>query len=408
MQRFSCKTCREGLNVSVVGYRDRDPLESADATAHREAAMEHGQGYPVPVQSPYKARDLSSPMFVEIWLVSAVATILGVRLYLELTGYPQVGGSTLHIAHMLWGGLGMVISFGILLVMASAVWKPAAAMIGGIGFGLFIDELGKFITKDNDYFYQPTIALIYAIFVVLFLVSRTIDRVDKVTQGDHVLYAIQCVEQLAIGRLDEDGRQAGLRHLEEANQQSPLTDSLREILEQADVTARASRARLLDWRDRAAGRYWKLVSGQWLWRLVVFGFILQAISFVGSLALATYEDRFDITNGLSFSESGALISGLVAGALAVYGLVMIVHKQRLRGLKALANSTLVTLLFGQFFAFAASQFAALGTLTFQLIVLGVLRFWITSEKHTHPSERSGLPAAEIQAIEDSGTEGARA
>ncbi len=52
--------------------------------------------------SPFWIRDLSSPYLTELWLVSAVVTILGVRLYLELTGYPQVGGATLHIAHMLW------------------------------------------------------------------------------------------------------------------------------------------------------------------------------------------------------------------------------------------------------------------------------------------------------------------
>lgn len=51
-----------------------------------------------PVHSPFKIRDLSSPYLMELWLVSAVATILGVRLYLQLTGYPQSEGrrSTSH------------------------------------------------------------------------------------------------------------------------------------------------------------------------------------------------------------------------------------------------------------------------------------------------------------------------
>ncbi len=351
--------------------------------------------------SPFKVRDLSSPYLTELWLVSAVATILLVRLYLQLTGYPQVGGATLHIAHMLWGALAMVISFGMLLIMASAVWKPTAAIIGGFGFGLFIDELGKFITQDNDYFYRPAIALIYAVLVVLFLITRTIDRYDKITPGDRMLYAAQCIDQLVIGRLDEEGREAGLRHLEKSGNTSPLARKMREILEDADVAPSASRSRLLDWRDRASRVYWRLVGKRWLWRLVVFGFVIQVINFLGSLALAVADDRFDVSDGLSFSEVGALFSGFVAGGLAAYGLVMIARKHRLRGLRALANSTLVTLLFGQFFAFAANQFAALGSLTLQLVILGVLRFWMTSETHTSPDIDTTLPAAEIQAIKDS-------
>ncbi len=364
-------------------------------TGHERAGSEAG------THSPFLVRDLSSPFLMEVWLVSAVVTILGVRLYLQLTGYPQVGGATLHIAHMLWGALAMVISFGMLLIMASAVWKPTAAVVGGFGFGLFIDELGKFITKDNDYFYRPAIALIYAVLVLLFLVTRTIDRFDKITPGDRLLYAAQCIDQLVIGRLDEDGRAAGLRHLDESGDASPLAQQMRGILETADVSAKASRSRLLGWRDRAGQAYWKMVSNQWMWRLVIIGFVIQVINFVGSLGLAMSEDRFDATDGLTFSESGALVSGFAAGALAAYGLVMIVRKHRLRGLKALANSTLVTLLFGQFFAFAASQFAALGGLILQLVILGVLRFWMSSETHTRPDDTTGLPATEIQAIKDS-------
>ncbi len=373
------------------------PRPDQDQNRSREDRV----GIGPPVHSPFKIRDLSSPYLTELWLVSAVATILGVRLYLQLTGYPQVGGATLHIAHMLWGALAMVIAFGMLLIMASGVWKPAAAIVGGFGFGLFIDELGKFITKDNDYFYRPAIALIYAVLVLLFLITRTIDRIDKITPGDRMLYAAQCIDQLVIGRLDEEGRAAGLRHLDESGNTSSLARKMREILEGADVSSPASRSRLLDWRDRASRVYWRMVSNHWLWRVVVFGFVIQVLNFVGSLALAVADDRFDVTDGLSFSESGALVSGFVAGALAAYGLTMIVRKHRLRGLKALANSTLVTLLFGQFFAFAASQFAALGSLTLQLVILGVLRFWMTSETHTEPEGAIDLPAVEIQALTDS-------
>ena len=49
----------------------------------------------------------------------------------------------------------MVLAIGILLIFLGRGARRPAALIGGVGFGFFIDELGKFITEDNDYFFKP-------------------------------------------------------------------------------------------------------------------------------------------------------------------------------------------------------------------------------------------------------------
>ena len=115
---------------------------------------------------PRMARDIDGGRWLESFLVSAVVSILGIRFYLEATGYPQIGGHGLHIAHMLWGGLFMVVAIVVLLAFVGKRIQQFGAVVGGIGFGMFIDELGKFITSDNNYFYEPTFALIYVIFIV--------------------------------------------------------------------------------------------------------------------------------------------------------------------------------------------------------------------------------------------------
>ncbi len=107
-----------------------------------------------------RARDL-----LEIFFVSAVFSLLLVRFFLFVTGYPQLGGDGLHIAHMLWGGLLMLISITLLLAFLGRRVQQLAAVLGGLGFGVFIDEIGKFITSDNNYFFRPTIGILYAIFV---------------------------------------------------------------------------------------------------------------------------------------------------------------------------------------------------------------------------------------------------
>jgi hypothetical protein len=53
---------------------------------------------------------------------------------------------------------------------------PLAAIGTGAGTGLFIDEVGKFITASNDYFYPLAAPLIYGLLLVLALVFLLVRR----------------------------------------------------------------------------------------------------------------------------------------------------------------------------------------------------------------------------------------
>ena len=50
---------------------------------------------------PAFLRSIYAETLLENLFISAIASLLGIRLYLQLTGYPQVGNGEFHIAHVL-------------------------------------------------------------------------------------------------------------------------------------------------------------------------------------------------------------------------------------------------------------------------------------------------------------------
>lgn len=119
---------------------------------------------------------LGAERYLLISLISFAASVSLTRLFLSVTGYPQLGNSQLHIAHVLWGGLLLFISGLLPLVLANAWAYTAGAVLNGVGIGLFIDEVGKFITQSNDYFYPPAAPIIYAFFLLTVLMYLYIRR----------------------------------------------------------------------------------------------------------------------------------------------------------------------------------------------------------------------------------------
>lgn len=113
--------------------------------------------------------------YVLVTLLSFAASVTLTRIFLALTGYPQLGGGHLHIAHVLWGGLLLFAAALMPLIVANRWVYSLGAIFCGIGVGLFIDEVGKFITASNNYFDPLAAPIIYAFFlltVLLYLQTR--------------------------------------------------------------------------------------------------------------------------------------------------------------------------------------------------------------------------------------------
>ncbi len=121
--------------------------------------------------SPAQSNQPSPLDIIDAFVIACVATIIVIRTTLSLLGYPRLGGEHFHIAHMLWGGFALTAALLISLLQRQAN-REILALLGGVGFGFFIDEIGKFVTKDNNYFYHGSFLLMYLSLLVIWLLSR--------------------------------------------------------------------------------------------------------------------------------------------------------------------------------------------------------------------------------------------
>lgn len=188
-----------------------------------------------------------SGRLVTIMAVCFGLTVVITRLYLMSTGYPKIGGSTYHIAHALFGGLLLVIASLVMLLFAGRGALTTAAVLSGIGLGLFIDEVGKFITADNNYFFPLAAPIIYLAFLLIVLVARFAAR-SRVRPPDLVLADVIEEVSMDIGApMPTDQHNALLSRLDNLDRSGftpdtvRLCDALEEYLRTTHETTRPAR-----------------------------------------------------------------------------------------------------------------------------------------------------------------------
>mgnify|MGYP000147276314 CR=1 FL=1 len=337
-------------------------------------------------------RSVAAPALLERFLVSAVTTVLVIRAWLAATGYPQIGGHGLHIAHMLFGGAGMLIALLMSLTLVSSRARATAALIGGIGFGAFIDELGKFITSDNNYFYRPAVALIYVIFVLLFIAGDRLGSDASPTPAERLAQAMTVIAGSVATGLPQSDRDLALRLLAQANPGDPLVPALRVALRER-TTIPDSRQGFVDRvGSRVARVYGWLVSRPWFLGAVLTASTLALAFSVRELAVAVLAEPWPGHLRLEIDPTDALLltANAIAGTLLLIGLVLL-RRSRLEGFRWFRRATLVSLLVAQPLAFYEQQWTALIGLGFSLVVLSAVNYGIEREMILRDEDDADFP-----------------
>ena len=329
-------------------------------------------------------RSLEGRSLLEIFFVTAVASVLGIRFFLALTGYPSLSPGSLHIAHVLLGGVLMMIALVISLGYINKSAYHMVAILGGLGFGAFIDELGKFITGDNDYFYRPAVALIYIIFVLLYLGIEAFINKPRLSEQEKLINALELAKEVVLEDLDHRERRRALDLLKGCSPSNPVTKALRELLYATDAVPVPKADIFTATTYRFRRFYRKLMKKDWFVKAVISFFILQCAFALGLDFFLLYAklrwrvDLHTIFPTLSFFDLAGLASATLASAFVIYAIIKM-RSHRLEAYQLFKHAVLVQIFMVQVFLFYKAQLLALLGLAGNICVLLLLNYMIRQE-----------------------------
>jgi hypothetical protein len=364
----------------------------------------------VSVAPPHHQRRLWSPVRVQaadsLWIVLIIAvsiTVIVTRVSLELTGYPQVGDDTFHIAHVLWGGLAMFVALVLPLTFANRYIPWLTAILGGIGAGLFIDEVGKFITQRNDYFFPLAFPIIYAFITFCVWLALRL-RARRVRETRTLLYyALDEMKEVLDNDLDpfEHAELKGeLRYVLRTTtdtEERALAEALLGFIENRTVQL-AQSPTVLERAWTRTRRTASRVPPRIILRAILivgFGYValnalFEIVTFValatagGRQAIAEALGKAVIVSGKSqYLVSDPYLSALhalsivIAGLLALLAAILLATRHEQLGLRFGAASLLISLLIVNLLSFYFNQlyalFATLGQTA--LLLVATLYRW---------------------------------
>ena len=314
-------------------------------------------------------RDHRAMEHVLVFVLVGMATILVTRMFLIATGYPQLGGDGLHIAHVLWGG-----ALLILAVLAQL---------------LFIDEVGKFLTEDNNYFYAPAFAIMYASGVSLVVLADFVASRRRRSDGEDLASAVDIAVSGVVGGLSVRQRTAALDLIargEGASGSAEARELINAIHDDEDELPDPLRAL----SARLGNRLRHLVSTRDAWRiaLVSSGVVLTASTLV---ALTDITQAID--NGVAYFVVAAGLSLIAAWALWAGG-VLVRRRDgggaRRRSIDLLRAAIAVNLLLTQVALFRFDPWQATILVIAGLVTLAVL--WAEQHVSDQKDSVSSAPA----------------
>lgn len=334
----------------------------------------------------------------DLFLIAAVTTVLVIRLQLWITNYPSLSPGKLHIAHLLWGGVFMTAAIWMLASYIGRRTVAPGVILGGIGFGFFIDEVGKFVTADNNYFFQPTATIIYLVFILLFFASKWIGH-RRMSERERLGNAAALASERFMDGMGTYERQSAIDLLEpiKSNPQAAgLLDAVKR--EKPDPEEDPGRLeRLVLWMQRT---YDGWVQTTWFQVVmigaVIAGVLITAAGIIGlifftgspsSVPVSSY--RADGIENLKIGNIIPLISSSITCVIGIAGIWPLLRGSRVKAYRRFRLALQISIFITYPFIFAEDSFSAVTGLLITLAALGTVSAMLRQEtqRRAHRSAR---------------------
>lgn len=343
-----------------------------------------------PIRTPIRRQRAEE--YLLITMLSFAASVSITRLFLYLTGYPQLGGGVLHIAHVLWGGLALFVASLLPLLFANRWAFNLSALFSGVGVGLFIDEVGKFITSTNDYFFPWAAPIIYVFFLLTVALYLRVSRPKSSDFRSELYYALDDLQEVLDHDLSDREKTDIVRHLENVRRLSKnqslvtLAVNLEQFIHSSEleiVPEEPNRWQkfiiwLEDFEKRHLNRnlYRTILAGALLglsawslyYPLVVFNAVIYKRD-VGPLLMRLVKEEL-VNSALSVNSYSVMLAlEMASGLLLVIGAALIGIGRDKRGFSFLYFGLLFSLTVVNVLVFYFDQFSTIATSTLQFGVL---------------------------------------
>ena len=336
--------------------------------------------------------------YLQLTLLSFAASVSLTRLILDVLDYPQLGNESLHIAHVLYGGVILFASSLIPLIYANRWAYTWGAIFSGIGVGLFIDEVGKFITQNNDYFYPAAAPIIYAFFLIVAIIYFQVSKPPEKDARSELYIVLESLGEVLDSDLDEDEylelklRLERIRVTTKKPDFKRLAEELTQFIESGALQTTPETPNIFDRiHDYIVEFDERYISTQWLKAGIILLLILLGIPsflrFVRFLNVAGSYTQFEMflinivdelptasNFNLMWAMVHVLLDGFIGFLLVLSGVLLLFGKNE-RGIDLGSIALLISLVGVNLVLFYIDQFSTVSVALVEYITLQLLYYY---------------------------------